>query len=145
MNTGHGTNMCPQVPANVYVKKTALGQQTIDISGLEAPQDVPATDSDKNSTISNHSSDSSQDCSSQGRTGEETEVNGNKDSSVDSNQASGKLKSDSEQVPVSVEGGEMNGNNQIIKNGKLEVEKNGKLEAHNESTVNNLAIELGVL
>merc|ERR1719239_383733 len=26
-----------QVPANVYVKKTALGQQTIDISGLAAP------------------------------------------------------------------------------------------------------------
>ena len=26
-----------QVPANVYVKKTAAGQQAIDISGLEAP------------------------------------------------------------------------------------------------------------
>jgi hypothetical protein len=26
-----------KVPANVYVKKTALGQQTIDISGLAAP------------------------------------------------------------------------------------------------------------
>ena len=25
------------MPANVYVKKTALGQQTIDISGLAAP------------------------------------------------------------------------------------------------------------
>jgi hypothetical protein len=25
------------VPANVYVKKTALGQQTIDLSGLAAP------------------------------------------------------------------------------------------------------------
>ena len=29
--------LLPQVPANVYVKKTALGQQTIDISGLAAP------------------------------------------------------------------------------------------------------------
>merc|ERR1719397_771572 len=35
-----------KVPANVYVKKTALGQQTIDISGLEAPQDAPGGKAD---------------------------------------------------------------------------------------------------
>jgi len=29
-----------QVPATVYVKKTALGHQAIDISGIEAPQDM---------------------------------------------------------------------------------------------------------
>jgi len=34
-----------KVPANVYVKKTAKGQQAIDISGLQAPQDKPDTDS----------------------------------------------------------------------------------------------------
>ena len=31
-----------QVPANVYVKKTPSGQQTIDISCLEAPAAKPA-------------------------------------------------------------------------------------------------------
>jgi len=36
-----------KVPANVYVKKTALGQQTIDISGLQAPQDVPSAEGEK--------------------------------------------------------------------------------------------------
>jgi len=50
-----------KVPANVYVKKTALGQQTIDISGLEAPQDVPAGDGDK--VVTNGGSANSSQCS----------------------------------------------------------------------------------
>ena len=36
-----------QVPANVYVKKTAAGQQAIDISGLEAPTSAAAAASAK--------------------------------------------------------------------------------------------------
>jgi len=50
-----------KVPANVYVKKTALGQQTIDISGLEAPRDVPANDGDK--VVTNGGSANSSQCS----------------------------------------------------------------------------------
>jgi len=50
-----------KVPANVYVKKTALGQQTIDISGLEAPRDVPTNDSDK--AVTNGGSTNSSQCS----------------------------------------------------------------------------------
>ena len=62
--------MFPQVPANVYVKKTALGQQTIDISGLEAPQDAPGGKADSagegNSSESPTSGDSqSSSCGSQ--------------------------------------------------------------------------------
>ena len=45
----------------MYVKKTALGQQTIDISGLEAPQDVPANDGDK--AVTNGGSANSSECS----------------------------------------------------------------------------------
>ena len=45
----------------MYVKKTALGQQTIDISGLEAPQDVPAGDGDK--VVTNGGSANSSQCS----------------------------------------------------------------------------------
>merc|ERR1719228_2148038 len=49
-----------KVPANVYVKKTALGQQTIDISGLEAPRDVPTNGGgNKAATNGSHASDSS--------------------------------------------------------------------------------------
>jgi len=59
-----------KVPANVYVKKTALGQQTIDISGLEAPQDAPGGKADSagegNSSESPTSGDSqSSSCGSQ--------------------------------------------------------------------------------
>ena len=48
-----------QVPANVYVKKTPSGQQTIDISCLEAPAAKPAngeadsSDSSQSSTCQN--------------------------------------------------------------------------------------------
>ena len=43
--------MCSlQVPANVYVKKTALGQQTIDISGLAAPSSEKKEASSTNSS-----------------------------------------------------------------------------------------------
>lgn len=62
-----------KVPANVYVKKTALGQQTIDISGLEAPQDAPGGKADSagegSCSESQTSADSqSSSCGSQGST-----------------------------------------------------------------------------
>ena len=62
--------MLPQVPANVYVKKTALGQQTIDISGLEAPQDAPGgkADSAGEGSCSESQTSQSSSCGSQGST-----------------------------------------------------------------------------
>lgn len=161
-----------KVPANVYVKKTALGQQTIDISGLEAPQDVPTNDGDKASTngssanssqnsqesMSTPSSESSQDRLNTPQTEPEnklsvndSEVNGNKESDL-CNQVNLKLKSnpEPEEVPVHTNGAsEMNGNTKIEKNGNVEevvkVEKNGKSEPVLETTtaVNNLS--MGVL
>lgn len=54
------TDLCNQkhhlkVPANVYVKKTPSGQQTIDISGLTAPTDAAPTSLPQTDTPTSHS------------------------------------------------------------------------------------------
>jgi len=152
-----------KVPANVYVKKTALGQQTIDISGLEAPQDVPTYDGDKASTngssanssqnsqesMSTPSSESSQDrldtqAETENKVGvKEFEVNGNKESDR-CNQVNLKDKSNPkpEEVTVHTNGAiEMNGNTKVEKNGKSELHIEPVLET--TTAVNNLS--MGVL
>jgi len=117
-----------KVPANVYVKKTALGQQTIDISGLEAPRDVPTNGSgDKLSMNGSHESDSSPSCGT-GQKNENSQpesedgvrevvVNG----SSDQHELKVGLNSENE---VSVH---MNGNKSLEKLKKDESEKNGNI------------------
>eukprot|EP00092_Neocalanus_flemingeri_P038130 GFUD01041502.1.p1 GENE.GFUD01041502.1~~GFUD01041502.1.p1 ORF type:complete len:823 (+),score=239.66 GFUD01041502.1:63-2531(+) len=141
-----------KVPANVYVKKTALGQQNIDISGLEAPQDVPSINGDKfgsngtSSTTSSQlsqeyicttSSESSQDssnCLSEpvcvlNSSVKELAVNG-KDSSKESklcNQSSLKVKSNPE--PEEVQVGCNDGKNVASEMyGNTQIKKNGSSE-----------------
>jgi len=144
-----------KVPANVYVKKTALGQQTIDISGLEAP----TNDGDKVSTngnsanssqefSSNPSSDNSQDkvdpaSQALGKSGKESEVNGNKESDI-CNPLNLKAV-EGVAVKVKTNGdSEMNGNGNVEKNVNMEIVNNGKSEVLETTTaVNNLSV--GVL
>jgi len=144
-----------KVPANVYVKKTALGQQTIDISGLEAP----TNDGDKVSTngnsanssqefSSNPSSDNSQDkvdpaSQAVGKSGKESEVNGNKESDI-CNPLNLKAV-EGVAVKVKTNGdSEMNGNGNVEKNVNMEIVNNGKSEVLETTTaVNNLSV--GVL
>jgi len=143
-----------KVPANVYVKKTALGQQTIDISGLEAP----TNDGDKVSTngnsanssqelSSNPSSDNSRDkvdpaSQSVGKSGKKSEVNGNKESDI----CNPLYLKAVEEVAVKVKtngDSEMNGNGNV-ENVNMEIVNNGKSEVSETTTaVNNLSV--GVL
>jgi hypothetical protein len=151
-----------KVPANVYVKKTALGQQTIDISGLEAPRDVPTNGGgDKAATNGSHGSDSSQksensqpECEDGVR---EVIVNGSDDTDPDSNSQHDLKVGLNPENKVSVH---MNGNksesvenlkkDESEENGNIIVEKLGKSEAacpcpvlETASSVNNLSV--GVL
>jgi len=157
-----------KVPANVYVKKTALGQQTIDISGLEAPRDVPANDGDK--VVTNGGSANSSQCSQDSNPSAENSQNDEISESLsdvghlavgNGDICAPKVNSVAadKEVSVHTNGGlEMNGNKveengnnekQIIdapeENGNnMDVDKLSKSEAVLETTtaVNNLSVEV---
>jgi len=157
-----------KVPANVYVKKTALGQQTIDISGLEAPRDVPANDGDK--VVNNGGSANSSQCSQDSNPSAENSQNDEISESLsdvghlavgNGDICAPKVNSVAadKEVSVHTNGGlEMNGNKveengnnekQIIdapeENGNnMDVDKLSKSEAVLETTtaVNNLSVEV---
>jgi len=156
-----------KVPANVYVKKTALGQQTIDISGLEAPRDVPANDGDK--VVTNGGSANSSQCSQDSNPSAENSQNDEISESLsdvghlavgNGDICAPKVNSAAadNEVSVHTNGLEMNGNKveengnnekQIIdapeENGNnMDVDKLSKSEAVLETAtaVNNLSVEV---
>jgi len=156
-----------KVPANVYVKKTALGQQTIDISGLEAPRDVPANDGDK--VVTNGGSANSSQCSQDSNASAENSQNDEISESLsdvghlavgNGDICAPKVNSAAadNEVSVHTNGLEMNGNKveengnnekQIIdapeENGNnMDVDKLSKSEAVLETAtaVNNLSVEV---
>jgi len=138
-----------KVPANVYVKKTAKGQQTIDISGLEAPQDVPTSENEKSNGLSStNSSQCSQDStltvsseSSQESVSthvesassvEQSETCENKENN-DNNKTISKASANiDQQENLTCADNEMNGNSIVETNGNGSVDINGKSEAHLE-------------
>ena len=126
-----------QVPATVYVKKTAAGQQAIDISGLEAPAAAAgsgAAGKVRNSSSCDSGQGSSSSCSEASLYDSQNSLNGSQNSLLSCSDAS---LTDGEKTPSQVE---MNGNSTKEQNGNSELKGSCSTSSEKESLLVETAV-----